>query len=262
MDLNGKVALVTGSAQGLGRAFAEILLKNGAKVSLLDINVPKGEEMKAVFDQTYGPEQTTFIPCDVTSEVQLKDAFHKTKEKFGKLDIVCNNAGIANEQDWEKTITVNLNGVIRGTYLAMEIMKQQKEGGVIVNTASLAGLEPLTLMPVYSATKHGIIGFTRAMAKASTICKSGVRLNALCPAFVQTNLMDNVIDNDQLAGVVKSMTLDIMKRIGPLNVSEVAEAFLQLVTDESKNGAVMKIEKQGGANYVQFQLNTELKIAP
>ncbi|XP_067852038.1 15-hydroxyprostaglandin dehydrogenase [NAD(+)]-like isoform X2 [Heptranchias perlo] len=166
MLIAGKVALVTGAAQGLGKAFAEVLLKNGAKVSLLDINNAVGQEAKDAFDKIYGAQQTMFIHCDVTSESQLKDAFERTIGNFLQLDIVCNNAGIADEMNWQKCVDVNLVSVIRGTYLGLQYMSRKNggAGGVIINVSSLAGIEPIIFAPVYTASKHGVVGFTRAMA--------------------------------------------------------------------------------------------------
>uniref|UniRef100_A0A8C4SBS6 15-hydroxyprostaglandin dehydrogenase [NAD(+)] n=1 Tax=Erpetoichthys calabaricus TaxID=27687 RepID=A0A8C4SBS6_ERPCA len=254
MALTGKVALVTGAAQGLGRAFSEILLNNGAKVCLLDINVSKGNDVKAFFDKTYGSESTTFIPCDVSSETWLKDAFNKVKETYGRLDIMCNNAGIINESDWEKTVALNLNAVIRGTYLALDHMKNQTGGGVIVNVASEAGLVPFISAPVYTATKYGVVGFSQATAMASEACKFGVRINVLSPIFVQTDIL-NDLKEPRLLGILPELipiTEKLIEHIGIIKPSDVAKAFLQLVTDESKNGEVLKIEKEGAARYVDF----------
>ncbi|XP_018547952.1 15-hydroxyprostaglandin dehydrogenase [NAD(+)] [Lates calcarifer] len=169
MALNGKIAVVTGAGLGIGKAITEILLRNGAKVVLLDVNETAGKSLKEAFDKQYGWERTLFLNCDVESEEQIKAAFQKTVETFGGIGILCNNAGILNENEWEKSISINLVGVIRVTYLALEHMNKLTggRGGVIVNTASLAGLGPLLSCPVYTATKHGVIGFTRAMARVS-----------------------------------------------------------------------------------------------
>ncbi|XP_067900075.1 15-hydroxyprostaglandin dehydrogenase [NAD(+)]-like isoform X2 [Heterodontus francisci] len=140
MLLAGKVALITGAAQGLGKAFAEILLKNGAKVSLLDIDSAVGLDTKYAFDKVYGAQQTMFIPCDVLSDNQLKDAFNKTVENFQQLDIVCNNAGISDEINCQRCVDINLVSVIRGTYLGLDYMSKKTggAGGVIINVSSLA----------------------------------------------------------------------------------------------------------------------------
>uniref|UniRef100_A0A6P8QNQ3 15-hydroxyprostaglandin dehydrogenase [NAD(+)] n=1 Tax=Geotrypetes seraphini TaxID=260995 RepID=A0A6P8QNQ3_GEOSA len=142
MEVEGKVALVTGAAQGIGKAIIRELLENGASVSLIDIAVEKGEEYKTLLDEEFGEGKAIFIVCDVTNQDQLTDAFQQTVDHFGKLNIVVNNAGINNEKNWEKTINVNLNGMIRGTYLALKHMRKDEggEGGLIVNMSSLAGL--------------------------------------------------------------------------------------------------------------------------
>ncbi|MBN3296241.1 15-hydroxyprostaglandin dehydrogenase [NAD(+)] [Amia ocellicauda] len=256
MALTSKVALVTGAAKGLGKGFSEILLKNGAKVALLDINEAAGKELKSAFDKQYGVDSTIFQLCDVSSEVQLKEAFRKTVEFFGKLDITCNNAGITNEQKWEKTVAINLNGVIRGTYLALQYMKKENggQGGVIVNVASMAGLGPFLSVPVYTATKHGVVGFSRAMADASQLCDYGVRINILCPAFVRTDIVDSLSADDRTGqfSLLKAYTHKLVETHGMLEVSEVAEGFLQLVTDESKNGAAMRLTKKTGCSFMEF----------
>ncbi|XP_073698868.1 15-hydroxyprostaglandin dehydrogenase [NAD(+)] isoform X2 [Garra rufa] len=166
MSLHGKVALVTGGAQGIGRAVVEHLLESGAKVALVDLNQSVGEECKSDLDGKFGEDNCIFIQCDVTDAGKLRDAFQNTVEKFGRLDIVINNAGINNEKDWEKTIEVNLTSVIQGTYLALEHMSKEyeKEGGVIINVSSMAAFLHSPHQPVYTATKHGVIGFSRAIA--------------------------------------------------------------------------------------------------
>ncbi|CAM4484880.1 hypothetical protein PO909_015397 [Leuciscus waleckii] len=166
MILHGKVALVTGGAQGIGRAVVEDLLGNGAKVALVDLNQSVGEECKSDLDGPFGEDNCIFIQCDVTDSGKLTDAFQNTVERFGRLDIVINNAGINNEKNWEKTIEVNLTSVIKGTYLALEHMSKEygKEGGVIINVSSMAAFLHSPHQPVYTATKYGVIGFSRAIA--------------------------------------------------------------------------------------------------
>ncbi|KAG7261667.1 hypothetical protein CRUP_010873, partial [Coryphaenoides rupestris] len=132
---------------------SEILLKNGAKVALLDVAAATGNSLKESLDEQYGPDRTLFITCDVQSQQQFNAAVQKVVETFGQLDIFCNNAGIFNESDWEKTVSINLMGVIRGTYMALEHMSKLSggQGGVIINIASLAGLGPFPSAPVYTA---------------------------------------------------------------------------------------------------------------
>ncbi|XP_067900067.1 15-hydroxyprostaglandin dehydrogenase [NAD(+)]-like [Heterodontus francisci] len=256
MELKGKVALVTGAAQGIGKEIAEILLKNGAKVSLLDANVPAGEATKAAFEQIYGAENILFLPCDVTSENQLKDSFGKTLERFQRLDMVCNNAGIIDEEHWEKCLSVNLVSVIKGTHLGIQQMSKATggAGGVIVNVASLAGLLPFFLGPVYAASKHGVVGFTTSLALTS-LEKHGVRLQVMCPGFVDTGLLEK-LQSEKCAQEDKAQLM--IAEFGIIKPSQVAEAFLQLVMDQTRNGAVMKILQNGKIAYAQpFHLPAE-----
>ncbi|XP_078146852.1 15-hydroxyprostaglandin dehydrogenase [NAD(+)] isoform X2 [Centroberyx gerrardi] len=139
MSLNGKVALVTGGAQGIGRAVVQLLLQSSAKVAVVDLNQAVGEECKAQLDAEFGEGNCSFIQCDVTNGDRLREAFQSTVDQFGHLNIVINNAGINNEKNWEKTIQVNLTSVIKGTYLALDHMSKEygKEGGIIINVSSM-----------------------------------------------------------------------------------------------------------------------------
>ncbi|XP_041808441.1 15-hydroxyprostaglandin dehydrogenase [NAD(+)]-like [Chelmon rostratus] len=253
MALNGKIAVVTGAAMGIGKAMVEILLQNGAKVALLDVNETAAKNLMEALEKQYGQERTLFLKCNVESEEQIKAAFQKTTETFGGIDIVCNNAGILNESVLEKTVSINLVGVIRGTYLAQEHMSKLSggRGGVIVNTASLAGLGPLLTCPVYTATKHGVVGFTRAVAAASAASGYGVRVNALCPGFVQTELFTAFPSKLGQYSHLADAGQKIVDNIGILTVAEVAESLLELLTDETKNGEALLILPKG-KEYVTF----------
>ncbi|XP_069487536.1 15-hydroxyprostaglandin dehydrogenase [NAD(+)] [Ambystoma mexicanum] len=264
MYANGKVALVTGAAQGIGRALVEVLLEKGAAIALLDLNPVAGEECKASLDTQYGSHRTLFIQCDVTDEEQLKDAFKKTVEHFGRLDILVNNAGVNNEKDWEKTIQVNLISVIRGTYIALEHMSKKNggEGGTIINISSLAGLMPAAYQPVYSASKHGVIGFTRAIAAAAHIGNYGVRINTLCPAFVDTPLLES-IEKEEIMGEYykyKDNIKGMMQSYGVLNTSIIAEGLMNLIEDDALNGAVMKITTSQGIHFEDYSTPYKTKV--
>ncbi|XP_069797105.1 15-hydroxyprostaglandin dehydrogenase [NAD(+)]-like [Narcine bancroftii] len=253
MNLKNSVGLVTGASQGLGKAFAEALLKKEAKVVLCDINHTQGAITKAEFDQKYGPGQSTFITCDVTSQSQLKDLFTKTVRKFGKLDILCNNAGINNENCWEKTISVNLMALIQASYLALEHMRCDHggKGGSIVNVASMSSFLPAAHAPAYTASKFGVLGFTRSIAEASRLGHYGIRINALCPSFVNTCLLDT-INHEETLGMFhqfKDTAKHLIDSVGILDPSVVVDGFLQLIEDDSLNGAAMKITMSKGIHF-------------
>ncbi|XP_075716355.1 15-hydroxyprostaglandin dehydrogenase [NAD(+)] [Rhinoderma darwinii] len=264
MYVNGKVALVTGAAQGIGRAMVEELLNKGAALAMVDQNRIEGEQCKASLDEQFGSNRTLFIQCDVTDQEQLKDAFQKTVEHFGRLDILVNNAGVNNEKDWEKTIEVNLISVIRGTYIALEFMNKKNggRGGVIINISSLAGLTPAAYQPVYSASKHGVIGFTRSIAALASIGNYGVRINTVCPAFVDTPLLES-IDKEENMGEYykyKDNIKDMMKLFGVLDPSLIAQGLVRLIEDETANGAVMKITTSRGIHFEEFSAHQKTKV--
>ncbi|XP_062867149.1 15-hydroxyprostaglandin dehydrogenase [NAD(+)] isoform X3 [Trichomycterus rosablanca] len=247
--LKGKVAVVTGSAQGLGKSFAKILLENGAQVAMLDVNEKLGQELQDQFNQQYGSDRTQFYTADVSSDQQFQDVFQKVLWKFGHVDIFCNNAGIVDEKNWEKTIAINLSGVVRGTYLALDHMKKQNGGGggVIINIASLAGLGPLPSAPIYTATKHGVVGFTRALAAVSQLSGYGVRINAVCPTFVQTPLLDTFKQKDKTGqfSELTTFTQSLIEKFPIIQTDLVAKAFLHLLKDESLNGAALTVRSSG-----------------
>uniref|UniRef100_A0A3Q1JUP3 15-hydroxyprostaglandin dehydrogenase [NAD(+)] n=1 Tax=Anabas testudineus TaxID=64144 RepID=A0A3Q1JUP3_ANATE len=254
MALNGKVAVVTGAAMGIGKAIAETFLHNGAKVVLLDVNEPVAKSVMKDLNKQYGQDRTLFLRCDVTSDEHIKAAFKKTIETFGGIDIVCNNAGTMDENDWEKTVSINLLGVIRGTYTAMEHMNKLTggRGGVIINTASIAGIFPGESCPVYTATKHGVVGFTRAMAAASTASGYGIRFNAICPGPVQTQLLSICTSRmGQFSHLGEKLVGHHTETAGILTPSEAAEFILELVTDETKNGEALLILQKGN-KYITF----------
>ncbi|KAG7263171.1 hypothetical protein CRUP_035704, partial [Coryphaenoides rupestris] len=189
------------------------------------------------------------------SQQQFNDAVQKVVETFGQLDIFCNNAGIFNESDWEKTVSINLMGVIRGTYMALEHMSKLSggQGGVIINIASLAGLGPFPSAPVYTAAKYGVVGFTKAMSDASKMSGYGVRLNMICPTFAKTDLFNSLSSPEKLGQFshLLDVTKKLMEEYGVLDVSKVTEGFLQLVLDETKDGEALVV-LQNGSQYYPF----------
>ncbi|XP_070537066.1 15-hydroxyprostaglandin dehydrogenase [NAD(+)]-like [Ptychodera flava] len=168
MEFSGKVALVTGGAEGIGKGIVETLMAHGILgVAVLDINEEKGMETCKHFTSKYSDSKVEFFRCDVSEEESLKDTFFRAYQHFGRLDIVCNNAGIVDEYNWDRMLKTNLHAVIRGTYLAVELMgtKYGGNGGVVVNVSSIAGLlNQFSLCPVYCAAKYGVVGFTRSAA--------------------------------------------------------------------------------------------------
>ncbi|XP_022090129.1 15-hydroxyprostaglandin dehydrogenase [NAD(+)]-like isoform X2 [Acanthaster planci] len=239
------VAIVTGAAEGLGKGFAECLLKKGAKgVCLSDINEPKGQETLRQLVAEFGQDRVMFVKCDVTSDSDMEATFSKTIEKFGRVNVMVNNAGLANEREPEICYNVNIMGLTRGTFTAIKYMSPDNggNGGKIINIASMAGLWPIYLMPVYSASKHAVIGFTKSLAADPQFASKGITFSILCPGFVNTRIQEKA--RPQESDLRKMMKLQA--RLGVIEISQVQDAFLQLLLDESWSGKVMLVSKQDG----------------
>ncbi len=231
-NFKNKVALITGGSFGIGKATAIAFAKNGAKVIIADW-VEDDETLNAI--KALGGE-VIFIKCDVSKTEDVKAMVEKTIATFGRLDYAFNNAGIegvmgttheCTEENWDKTIGVNLKGI----WLCMknEIPEMLKQGkGVIINCASIAGLVGFPGLPAYVASKHGIIGLTKTAALE--YAKLGIRVNAVCPGAIKTPMIDRITGNkkeveEQFAG---------MEPIGRLGQpEEVANAVLWMCSDEA-----------------------------
>ncbi|XP_077978961.1 15-hydroxyprostaglandin dehydrogenase [NAD(+)]-like [Glandiceps talaboti] len=237
MNIENKVAIVTGSARGIGRAIVEKLLEKGAKgVAILDILDETGEETCKTLKAKFGQKKVIYIHCDVSVAYELEAAFSNAVKNFGGLDIVCNNAGFIDEFNWEKMVDVNQKGVIRGTYLAIDNMgvKNGGKGGVVINTASVVGIVPYTLLPVYSATKHAIVGFTRSAANEPNIQNNKIRLAAVCPGKVITDLTGNAS-----AGCRYKEELTVaMGSAVPTPMAQLTDAVVKLIEDAESNGKI------------------------
>ncbi|XP_073697514.1 15-hydroxyprostaglandin dehydrogenase [NAD(+)]-like [Garra rufa] len=247
MDLQNKVAVVTGGAQGLGEAFVKILLKKGANVAFIDVNKPLGEELKTALVDEYGEDRVEFYVVDVSSKEEFTGVFQKIVDRFGHIDIMYNNAGVINENEWEKTIAINMVGLVRGTYLALQYMNNNPDKkGAIINISSTAGLGFVLAAPIYTATKYAVVGFSRAIAAVTRNSKIGLRINILCPGVVKTNLLSspNIEDHFGRFSYLTGLR-EIQERNEFVAPDDVAEASLILVTDESKNGEILKIDADG-----------------
>ncbi|XP_072024795.1 15-hydroxyprostaglandin dehydrogenase [NAD(+)]-like [Amphiura filiformis] len=257
MKVEGTVAIITGGADGLGKGYAEALLQKGAKgVCLADVDVQRGRSTEQQFISKYGPNKAYFLQCDVTSHHQFKHVFRKALDKYGRIDIVVNNAGIGDEGSQEKRslmIDVNLKAVVGGTYLAKEYMSKTSggHGGLVVNISSMAGLVGGAFSPVYTAVKEGVIGFSRIVVQYdSAFTTDNIRLNVLCPTFV---------GNAGMFIKTKSRTdlpedaLEHRKHIQTLDMSKVVEGFMKLVEEDEHNGKVMRVTREKGIDFQRFR---------
>jgi NAD(P)-dependent dehydrogenase (short-subunit alcohol dehydrogenase family) len=228
---NGKVAIVTGGASGIGEACALTLAQGGAKVTISDLNAELGEKVVAEIKKSGG--DAIFLKVDVSSSEAVEKMIADTVAKFGKLNIAVNNAGISGESNptgnysidgWRKVIDVNLNSVFY--CMRYEIPEMLKAGGgVIVNMSSILGSVGFANSPAYVTAKHGLLGLTKTAALEYG--KQNIRINSVGPAFIKTPLLSVLDDATQAL-------LSSLHAVGRMGESqEVAELVAFLCSDQA-----------------------------
>ncbi|MFD7660837.1 SDR family NAD(P)-dependent oxidoreductase [Actinosynnema sp. NPDC059797] len=209
----GRVALVTGAANGIGAAVARRLAVGGARVVVADVDAEAG----AVLAEEVGGR---FVRCDVREADDSRTAVEVAVAEFGGLDIACLNAGVVTAggefdvEHYRRVVTTNLDGVVYGVQAALPALRA-RGGGSVVAVASMAGLVPMPFDPVYGATKAAVVNYVRSLAPLHA--HEGIRINALCPGFAETPIIDG------FRGVISDLGLPI------LDVPEVVEAFESVV---------------------------------
>jgi len=236
MKVENSVCLITGSAQGLGKAFAVRLLSAGARVCISDVREEGGLATLKELREKFGEKKVTFVQCDVTKPEQFTRLFDECESYFNVpcIDLLVNNAGINTNWGWRKCMEVNIIGVMNGTEIALERMKKQPKKGTIVNTASMAGIMTgfaEDALP-YFVSKHGVVTLTRTLN--ASFQESGVEVKALCPSWADTEIVSGAEGEERQAALKKLVSL----HGGLMTVEFVAEAFHSLVT-ECPRGSVM-----------------------
>lgn len=244
MDIENKVAIVTGAARGIGRATAVALASAGAKaVVLADVRSELSEESAALV-RAKGAEALA-LETDVTRLEDLQRLISETERRFGGLHILHNNAGIGEGgTDWPEVsaersaaiVDVNLRGVILGTRLALEPMKRSG-GGAIINTASGAAFTPLPPQAVYAATKAGVVHFTKSCVPLAE--SHGVRVSCVCPGLVTTDMVQETGPNGPAAWL--QPIIDGVKMLAP---EDIAAQVLSFVRDPNSAGEVVSVANE------------------
>ncbi len=244
--------LITGGGGGIGLAIAKAFADRGAKVSITGRNDKKLEAAAETL------ANCRWAVMDVSDEASVKAAVEKLTSGFGPVTILVNNAGIAESAPlakmdlghWQKTLDVNLTGAFLVTKEVGPAM-QKRKAGRIINIASIAGLKGLAYTSAYCASKHGLVGFTRALA--DELKKDSVTVNAVCPGFTRTEMVDRAAENImEKTGMSRDQALAELVKLNPggrmIEPEEVAEAVLELASDEAvdKTGLAIPITGEDG----------------
>ena len=230
MRLEGKVAIITGGANGLGEATVRDMVKEGAKVIIADIDDEKGKAL--VEELNKDGKKTAYCNTDVTKEADVEAMVKMAKDEFGKLDILFSNAGIGSLapttelkiEDWQRIIDINLTGVFLSAKHAIPAMREAG-GGSIINCASQLGHVGQAETAAYTASKGGVVNMTRALA--AEYAQEGIRVNAVCPGYVKTSLLDQ-LDEEMIDHLI---SLHPINRLG--EPEEIAKATTFLASDDA-----------------------------
>jgi 3-hydroxybutyrate dehydrogenase len=254
MKLDGKVGVVTGGASGIGLAITEAFIKEGAKVTIADLDEEGGG--KTVEGIRKLGRDALFVKTNVTKRDDCRRLMDDTVRKFGRIDILVNNAGLQHvapitefpEDKWDLLIGVMLTGTFLCTKYALPYMIQQKSGRII-NMSSVHGLIGVKFKSAYVSAKHGLVGLTKVTALE--MAEHGITANTICPTFVRTPLVDKQIDDQAKAhGIPREEVIEKvilaeapMKRM--LEPEEVAELVIYLASDSARNitGAAIPIDE-------------------
>lgn len=246
-ELEGKVGLVTGGTSGIGRDASVLFAKAGAKVVVAGRREVEGKETVDQIRAAGG--EGLFVKADVSKAADVQALVQKTVEKFGRLDVAFNNAGIEgawiaiteqSEEDWDRTIDINLKGVWLCLKHEIRQMLKQGGGGAIVNMASVAGWIGSAGAATYCASKHGVIGLTKSAALETA--RNGIRINVVCPAVIETPMAERIFGAPEMNKY--ALGLHPIGRFG--TPMEVAEAVVWMCSDRASFMTGQSLVLDGG----------------
>ncbi|WP_352416404.1 SDR family NAD(P)-dependent oxidoreductase [Oscillibacter ruminantium] len=243
MRLENKVAVITGASRGIGFSVAEAFVREGAKIALCGSRQESAESAAAKLLQTYPNAEILPVGVDVTDSGAISDMVSRVVDKWGYIDVLVNNAGVTSakqlfdmtDEDFDSVIRINLSGPFKCTREVAKIMRQR--GGSIINTSSMVGTYGGKMQSAYSSSKFGINGLTKSCAKE--LGAYGIRVNAVAPGVVATDMMKNSVNEQMLSG---------LKQITPLGRAgepkELAGSYVYLASDEASftTGTILHVD--------------------
>ena len=250
--VEGKMALVTGAAQGLGEAHAKLLAREGARVLCTDLNGEGAKATAGAIVDAHGEGSAYGMAHDVTDPAAWDAAIDAARERLGGLNVLVNNAGMGvagnieacDFEDWKRCFSVNVDSIFHGVQRALPLMRDHAPGS-IVNISSIAGLIASDTMPAYNASKAAVWMLTKSIALHCAKKNMQIRCNSIHPTFVDTPILDGTA---QHAGLDKQVLLDKLARQIPLKFvgepDDIAHGVLYLASDESRfmTGAELKLD--------------------
>jgi NAD(P)-dependent dehydrogenase (short-subunit alcohol dehydrogenase family) len=259
-DLAGKTAFVTGGASGIGYAMAKAFLGEGMRVMIADIEEEALAKAAETLKQTNAEVDT--ILCDVSVKEAMQDAARETLDRYGKVHVVCNNAGIGAggpledtpAEDWAWSLGVNLMGVVHGTEVFLPHIRAQGEGGHIVNTASMAGMIGIPNFGPYCATKFAVVAMTEILAQE--LAETNIGASVLCPGFVRTRIHESGRARQSRFGGPKEIAQDDSTGLG----DDVPNAVLSGIDPTIVGDRVVQAIKDGDLyifTHPEFKENVE-----
>ena len=240
--LKDKLAVITGGANGLGKATALLFSEHGAKIVIVDVNQEAGD--KVVSEITKEGGIASFEKTNISKSAEVNKMMENVVAKYGSVDILINNAGILadarlvkmTEEEWDRVININLKGIFLCGQAVAKVMIEQDRGGVILNTSSVVGIYGNFGQSNYVASKAGVIGMTKTWARE--LGKYNIRVNAVAPGFIKTEIIKDM--PEKIINMMKEKVY--LKRMG--EPEDIANAFLYLASDMGKyvNGTVLSVD--------------------
>lgn len=244
MKLQNKIAIITGASRGIGYAITEAFIKEGARVALCGSRLSSAEKAAEKLKEAYPQAEILPLGVDVSDSNSVKEMAEDVMKKWGRIDVLVNNAGVTSskqifdmtDEDFDSVIRINLAGAFKCTREIGKIMKEQG-GGSIINTSSMVGTYGGKMQTAYSSSKFGINGLTKSCAKE--LGTYNIRVNAVAPGVVATDMMRNSVTDEMLAG---------LKAVTPLGraaePSELAGAYVYLASDDASftSGTIVHVD--------------------